>query len=162
VTYLHAAGTTVTVAGATVLEARSPVVWLTFPGRWHDIGRFHLPDGTVTGFYANILTPVRIDRDDWYTTDLFLDLFLTPTGRIHVLDRDELAAAAGRGWLGPRLVRRARSEAARLVRSARAGRWPPAVAREWDLARAARAAAGTPSPARVYRVGPEHGTEAGR
>ncbi len=49
------------VAGRTVLEPGSPVVWFTFPGRHHDIGRFHTPDGRFTGYYANILTTVELD-----------------------------------------------------------------------------------------------------
>ncbi|HEX8360342.1 MAG TPA: hypothetical protein VF613_09550, partial [Longimicrobium sp.] len=37
-----------------ILEPGAPVVWFTFRGLWHDIGRFHLRDGTFTGFYANV------------------------------------------------------------------------------------------------------------
>jgi predicted RNA-binding protein associated with RNAse of E/G family len=138
------------VGGVTVLEAESPVVWFTFPGRWHDIGRFHLPDGTFTGYYANILTPVRVEGDDWYTTDLFLDVFLTPTGDVHVLDADELAEAEARGSLEPRLARRARREAERLAAAAREGDWPPPLVTEWPLPRAAAIAAGTPEGGAVY------------
>ncbi len=132
------------VNGQTVLEAASPVVWLTFPGRAHDIGRFHTPDGRFTGYYANILTPVAVERraagDVWRTTDLFLDVFLTPGGEAFVLDRDELEEAIAAGWVDAETARRAEREAATLVRSAREGSWPPAVAREWTLERARRAA----------------------
>jgi uncharacterized protein len=164
VTYLPAANVPrpVVVAGSTVLERASPVVWFTFPGEWHDIGRFHLPDGTFTGYYANILTPVQLDSDDWRTTDLFVDVFLTPTGDVHVLDTDELAEAERRGWIGRELGDRARLEADRLVRAAAGGSWPPAIVREWTLARAERAATGTPAPPPVYRVRPDEESEAGR
>lgn len=124
------------VAGQPVLEADSPAVWLTFPGRWHDIGRFHRPDGTFTGYYANVLTPVRIEGDVWETTDLFLDLFVTPAGEVHLLDVEELAEAERAGWVGPELAGRARAEAERLAGAARDGTWPPPVAREWTLERA--------------------------
>ena len=49
------------VAGRTILEPGAPVVWFTFPGRAHDIGRFHAAGGTFTGYYANVLTPVELD-----------------------------------------------------------------------------------------------------
>jgi predicted RNA-binding protein associated with RNAse of E/G family len=134
----------VVVAGRTVLEADSPVVWLTFPGAWHDIGRFHTPDGRFTGFYANILTPVRIETeatgDEWETTDLFLDVFVTPDGAAHLLDRDELDEARREGWIDAPLAARAEAEAERLVARARAGSWPPPVARAWTLERARRRA----------------------
>lgn len=163
-TYLPAAGVSdpVTVAGSPVLEAASPVVWFTFPGEWHDIGRFHLPDGTFTGYYANILTPVRVDCDDWHTTDLFLDVFVTPAGEVHVLDVDELAEAERRGWIDRRLAGRARLEADRLARAARAGAWPPYLVTAWTLERAERAAAGTPEPPAGYRVRPHDESRDGR
>lgn len=126
------------VDGRRVLEQASPVVWLTFPGLWHDIGRFHASDGTFTGYYANILTPVRTDRepeDHWHTTDLFLDVFVTPEGEAHLLDRHELDEAIREGWLEPGQAQRAEAEAERLIERCRAGYWPPAVAREWTLER---------------------------
>lgn len=140
VTWLPRAGVSrpTVVDGRTVLDADSPVVWLTFPDAWHDIGRFHTPDGRFTGFYANILTPVRIEtgaEDRWETTDLFLDVFVTPDGAAHLLDRDELEDAVRKGWIDRALAGRAEAEAARLVRAARAGDWPPPAARHWTLER---------------------------
>jgi predicted RNA-binding protein associated with RNAse of E/G family len=126
-----------TVGGTAVLERASPVVWFTFPGAWHDIGRFHTPAGRFTGLYANILTPVEVGPDDeWVTTDLFLDVFVTPAGAVHLLDEAELEDATARGWIDPALARAARTEADRLVRDAGAGRWPPPIVQEWPLARA--------------------------
>jgi predicted RNA-binding protein associated with RNAse of E/G family len=62
---MPAAGVTrpTVVNGRAVLEPGAPVVWFTFPGRHHDIGRFHTADGAFTGCYANILTPVELDAD---------------------------------------------------------------------------------------------------
>jgi predicted RNA-binding protein associated with RNAse of E/G family len=146
----------VVVDGVTVLESASPVVWFTFPGEWHDIGRFHRPDGSFTGWYANILTPVAVDTDDWRTTDLFLDVFLTPAGAVHLLDAEELAEAERCGWVDADRADRARREAGRLVDAARAGAWPPPAVRDWTLARAERAASGTRAPPAVYRVRRDH------
>lgn len=150
------------VAGQPVLEADSPAVWFTFPGQWHDIGRFHRPDGTFTGYYANILTPVSIERDVWETTDLCLDIFVTPAGAIHLLDVDELKEAERAGWIGAELGERARAEADRLVRLARDGDWPPAVARDWTLDRARAAATGTRTAPPVYRIRPDRESDDGR
>lgn len=131
------------VAGRRVLEPGSPVVWFTFADAWHDIGRFHLADGSFTGYYANVLTPVELHDPDqqpltWTTTDLFLDVWLGSDGHLAVLDAPELAEAEGRGWVEAPTARRARDEAARLVREAGAGAWPPPVAREWTLERVRR------------------------
>ncbi len=143
----------VRVGDTTILEDGSPVVWFTFPDRWHDIGLFHLADGTFTGLYANVLTPVQFepggtDRDTgdagdgstadviWRTTDLFLDVFRHPDGHVEVLDEKELAAAVATGAVDAVLAERARQEAAALVRAEAADHWPPEIVREWDLERA--------------------------
>lgn len=131
------------VDGRTILGPESAIVWFTFPGAWHDIGRFHDGRGRFTAWYANILTPVEIDGDRWATTDLFLDVLLEPGREPRLLDTDELAEAVGRGWVDTATAGRAEAEAARLLELARAGAWPPAVVREWTLERA-RAAAGHP------------------
>lgn len=57
----------VIIDGEVALESGSDAVWFTFPGQWHDIGRFHRRDGTFTGIYANVLTPpvfVQEHRED--------------------------------------------------------------------------------------------------
>lgn len=128
----------VRVEGRVVLEAGSPIIWFTYPGRWHDLGRFHLPDGTFTGFYANILTPVVISGRSWETTDLFLDIWVGTDGVIQILDEDEFADARDRGWVDEITARRALAEAEKLARAARSGRWPSPHAHGWDLDRAER------------------------
>jgi predicted RNA-binding protein associated with RNAse of E/G family len=147
VTFMPAAGVErpTTVDGRVVLENASPVVWFTFPGARHDIGRFHTADGAFTGCYANILTPVRIGRardgvEVWHTTDLFVDVFVDPNGTVHLLDEDELQDAAARGWIDRSTAAAALEEAIRLAREAQAGRWPPRVVSEWPLERARDAA----------------------
>ncbi|HEX8453825.1 MAG TPA: DUF402 domain-containing protein [Longimicrobium sp.] len=119
-----------------ILEPGAPVVWLTFRGLWHDVGRFHLRDGTFTGFYANVLTPVEMEGDRWRTTDLCLDVWLGADGEVQVLDEDELAEAERRGWATAETAARARHEAADLVERAREGRWPSALLHDWTLERA--------------------------
>lgn len=129
------------VAGEVVLEAGSPVVWFTYPGAWHDLGCFHRADGTFTGVYANVLTPVRMDGARWETTDLCLDVWLGADGRVEVLDEDELDEALARGWTDAATAARAREEARALADAARAGAWPPAHVAAWPLHRARQAAA---------------------
>lgn len=124
------------IRGGTVLERGSPVVWFTFHGLWHDIGRFHTPDGRFTGYYANLLTPVHIIAEQvWETTDLFLDVWLDEQGPV-LLDEEELDAALEAGDLAGELAARARTEAARLMNAARAGTWPPPICEDWTLERA--------------------------
>lgn len=143
VTLLRRAGVArpMEIDGVVVLENESPVVWFSFPGARHDIGRFHRADGTFTGFYANILTPVEgLETEVWRTIDLFLDVWAPAERpeRAHVMDEDELAEAQARGWVDEEAARAARAEARRLVEAAARGEWPPAVVRDWTLDRALR------------------------
>ena len=123
--------------GHTVLEPDSPVVWFTFPGAWHDIGRFHRADGSFTGLYANIIEPITLySREHWRTIDLFLDLWLGSDGKLRVLDEDELEAAEAAGHIAAAQASAARQEAERLTRAWRDQTWPPPIVHEWTLERA--------------------------
>jgi predicted RNA-binding protein associated with RNAse of E/G family len=138
VTFLAAAQVKkpVTVEGRVVLEPGAPVVWFTYRGDvWHDVGRFHLADGTFTGVYANVLTPVQMEGTRWDTTDLYLDVWRGADGEIQLLDREEFDEAVGAGLLTPAVAERAFTEGERLVQGARQGAWPPAHVEEWTLER---------------------------
>ena len=143
----------VTAGGRTVLEPGAPVIWFTYRGRWHDVGRFHLADGTFTGVYANVLTPVEMDGGRWDTTDLCLDLWAGADGTLVVLDEDELRHAEAEGWASPELASRARDEAAALLVAARAGRWPGPEVHAWTLERAREAVSRGARPATDHDPG---------
>jgi len=131
----HRFGPPIVIGGEVVLETGADVVWFTFPGNWHDVGRFHRADGTFTGLYANILTPPVLDGPEWNTTDLFLDGWLYPDGRALLLDEDDLEEALARGWVDGATAARAREEAKRLMDATAAGAWPPAAVGEWTRER---------------------------
>ena len=136
-------------ADATILEPGSPVVWFTFPGAWHDIGIFHLADGTPTGLYANILTPVEfVSRDRWETTDLCLDVWVPRGGTACLLDEEELADAEEAGLVAPAVAARAREEADAVMAALVSASWPPALVAQWSLARAREAFRAPGAPTR--------------
>ena len=123
----------IVVDGEVILERGAPVLWFTFPGAWHDIGRFYRADGTVTGWYANILTPVVFTEKEWETTDLFLDLWMPVQGSPRVLDQDEFENAVSEEWIDVETAARAREELSRLRAAHREGSWPPDIVRTFPL-----------------------------
>lgn len=132
------------IKGKIALEVGSDAVWFTFPGKWHDIGRFHRADGEFTGIYANILTPPIIESDGtWETADLFLDIWIDPEGRLAVLDEDQLSEAEAKGWVSGAEAARAREEVAWIEKEFEAGRWPPQVVEDWTLDRARQSSSST-------------------
>ena len=132
------------ILGEVALEAGSDAVWFTFPGLWHDIGRFHRADGVFTGIYANILTPPVIQPDgNWETTDLFLDVWVDLEGHLSVLDEDQLQEAEAEGWVSRSQAKRARKEVEWIKKEYEDGRWPPPIVEEWTLERARQSSSST-------------------
>ena len=145
-TYLPAADVkrNLLVDGRTILEPGAPIIWFTFPSFWHDIGRFHTSSGAFTGWYANILSPVKLlSRTEWETRDLCLDVWLSADGDLQLLDEDEFEEAIARDWISQADAARARQEAEQLLAAAQRGEWPPLIAREWTLERAKQAVCDT-------------------
>lgn len=119
-----------------VFENEAPAVWFTFPDADYDVGRFHTRDGTFTGLYANVLTPVEfVSATEWRTTDLFVDVWAGADGTVRVLDEDELDDAVQRGWIEEETSARARATAHRIVREFNEGTWPPSIVYDWPLER---------------------------
>jgi predicted RNA-binding protein associated with RNAse of E/G family len=125
------------IGGEVALERGSDAVWFTYPGLWHDIGRFHRADGTFTGIYANILTPPIIQEGGiWQTTDLFLDIWVDRKGVLTVLDEDQFRIGLADGAISERDGERALQEVQNIVERHRDGLWPPPIVHEWTLAKA--------------------------
>lgn len=122
--------------GTAVAEPGSALLWFVFPDAWHDIGRFHLADGTFTGWYTNLCTPVAMDGDVWSSTDLFLDHWMTPDGRHSWLDEDELRDAVAGGLLSGETRTRIARERSVIQTHLDLGAWPPPEAVGMDLAAA--------------------------
>ncbi len=118
-----------------IYEPGAAIVWFVFPGAWYDVGRFHLSDGTFTGYYANLITPVEIKGHVWTMHDLCLDLWVGPDGSFQVLDRDEFDEAVDQGWIDSATAHHARETLDRLTAAVREGRWPPAIVAAHDLRR---------------------------
>jgi predicted RNA-binding protein associated with RNAse of E/G family len=120
-----------------ILSAGAPIVWFVYPGLCRDVGRFHLADGTFTGWYTNLRAPIRMEGADWYCTDLFLDHWQPGDWSPgQWLDEDELNAALKAGLLDAASFDIVQAERAAVNAELTAGTWPPVRAREIDLAAA--------------------------
>ncbi len=119
-----------------MLGAGAPIVWYVFPEKWHDIGRFHRADGTLTGWYTNLSKPVEMRGDTWSASDLFLDHWLPRVGEPAWLDEDEFDAAVRSGLIDTATKRRVQNERTIIDLQVSEGAWPPAIARDIDLAQA--------------------------
>ncbi len=130
------AGPDVRVDRVPILASGAPIVWYVFPEKWHDIGRFHLADGTLTGWYTNLCLPVQIGPDRWVGNDLFLDLWQPAEGEPRWLDEDELDQAVRSRLIDPATRRRIQNERTMIDLQLKQDAWPPPVARDIDLEQA--------------------------
>lgn len=123
--------------GEIVMDVGWWAVWFAFKGRPFDVGRVYRPDGTWTGYYVDVLEPVRWKGSDPTTAeplvDLFLDLWIAPNGRYVVLDEDEFEEAISLGHLKSEQIEHARGVLRDLIHATERGEFPPAVVKEFRL-----------------------------
>lgn len=123
--------------GEVVLDRGYWGIWFLFKDRPYDVGRVYRPDGTWTGYYVDVLEPVRWTGADPATlepvVDLFLDLWIEPDGAVIVLDEDEFEEAERLGHISRDQADRARDVLRQLVREVEGGTFPPAPARAFHL-----------------------------
>jgi predicted RNA-binding protein associated with RNAse of E/G family len=122
------------VKGDVVLDEGFTGVWFLYNGESYDVGRIHGHQGKLTGYYCDMIVPMRqIGPARYAITDLFLDLWVSPTGESTVLDRDEFEEAASRGWVTTEQAALAERTLSRLLRLAEAGSFPPPLVTRTDL-----------------------------
>jgi predicted RNA-binding protein associated with RNAse of E/G family len=122
------------IGGAIVLGEEFTGVWFLYAGEPFDVGRIHDPRGRLTGYYCDMILPMeQIGSHRYAITDLFLDLWVSPTGQCTVLDRDEFEEAVGRGWVTTEQARLAERTLSKLFRLAQAGSFPPTLVTRTDL-----------------------------
>ncbi|MBV9229526.1 MAG: DUF402 domain-containing protein [Chloroflexi bacterium] len=64
-----------------------------YSDRWFNIFDIASADGVRKGWYCDIAEPAQIFDDHIEQIDLFLDVWVSPTGKPLILDEDEFAAA---------------------------------------------------------------------
>jgi predicted RNA-binding protein associated with RNAse of E/G family len=123
--------------GSAVLESGDLGVWFLFKGRPYDIARVYAPNGDFKGYYVDVLEPVHWQEHDAKSlmplVDLFLDLWIDPSGNYAVLDEDEFAEAMQHGWLSSDQVVLARRTLQNLTQAIEQQQFPPEFVRTFDL-----------------------------
>jgi len=126
--------TPIVIDGETVLDSNYTAVWFIFPDKWHDMGKMYNPQSQLTGYYCDIILPMKraesSDKQFAFTleiTDLCLDLWIFPDGGCHILDEDEFELAIKNGWVDNTIAQKARQELDNLIQLVRSGKFPPAI-----------------------------------
>ena len=111
--------------GETVLGDNFTAVWFVFTGLWYDIGKIYNLDNEWTGYYCDIMMPVKRSADQFEIVDLFLDLWVSPDGSYEIQDEDEFETALEEGVITPELAEKAQNALNDLIDAVTSGRFPP-------------------------------------
>lgn len=111
-------------------------VWFLYKERPYDVGRVYRPDGAWTGYYVDILEPLRWDGENPETlepiVDLFLDVWVAPGGSYRILDEDELEEALRQGAISEELADHAQATLRQVIEEIERGTFPPRRVIEWE------------------------------
>ncbi|MBN2378527.1 DUF402 domain-containing protein [candidate division WOR-3 bacterium] len=114
------------VDGKKVIDNGYRAIFAEYRRLWHDVARVYTPEGSFTGYYADINTPSVEREDGYWTKDLFLDLWIPPDrSKVTVLDEDEFSEAVRNKWISAEEASEARAELERLLGLFREGEFPP-------------------------------------
>ena len=113
--------------GQMVLGDNFAAVWFVFTGLWYDVGKVYNLNNEWTGYYCDVLKPVKrsVDvngkLDRFEITDLFLDLWINPDGTYEIQDEDEFEDAIQNGAIDAALERKALEVLKTLIAEVEAG-----------------------------------------
>ena len=117
--------------GVTVLGDNYRAVWFVFANRWYDIGKIYNLEDHFTGYYCDIILPMKRTDTHFEITDLFLDLWVSPEGSYQVEDEDEFELAIARNWIQTDLANQARRALQGLIAEIQSGAFPPEITNRW-------------------------------
>ena len=123
--------------GETVLADNFTVVWFVFTGLWYGVAKVYNLNNEWTGYYCDIMEPVKRGVDVagkpnyFEITDLFLDLWINSDGTYEIQDEDEFEDAVQAGAIGTELAEKARDALSALIVEVETGKFPPQFVREY-------------------------------
>lgn len=95
-----------------------------FYNEWFDVIELFDTQGSLLGYYCDVITPlVKVDGE-YYLRDLLLDLWVFPDGRTVELDWDEFESARSAGLISPEEAEQAQVTLRRMVEEVSEGMFP--------------------------------------
>jgi protein associated with RNAse G/E len=96
--------------------------------RWYNVFRFHEPDDTFRNYYCNVGLPPKFGNGVLDYVDLDIDVVVTDTGDVHVLDRDDFDRNATKFGLSPEIRNQTESALEQLLSLIRLRKFPFEIA----------------------------------
>ena len=121
----------IVIDGVTVLGDNFNAVWFIFANRWYDIGKIYNLDNQFTGYYCDIILPMKRTETHIEITDLFLDLWVSQDGSYQILDADEFESAIRNHRIQADLADQARKALQDVISEIESGAFPPKIVTDW-------------------------------
>ena len=100
------------------------VVKYLFYKEFFSIVQYQDQNKHVLGYYCDIVSPLQKHGDDYFLTDLILDLWVSPDLQVIELDRDEFETALAKGLIPAKLEKDALNTLSRLKSETERGIFP--------------------------------------
>ena len=120
-----------------VLGDNFTIVWFVFTGLWYGVAKVYNLDDEWTGYYCDIMEPVKRGVDvagkpDYFEiTDLFLDLWINSDGTYEIQDEDAFKDAVQAGAIDTELAEKALDALSALIAEVETGKFPPQFVPEY-------------------------------
>ncbi|BAA30725.1 DUF402 domain-containing protein [Pyrococcus horikoshii] len=121
------------VNGVEVINNGYKMVYFAFIGKDFDVLKIYDRKGTFKGLYIDVLDYTRRSGNTIEMLDLFLDIFIFPSGEYFLLDEDELEMALNYGLISREKFLKAYRTAERIISEIEGGKFPPKVVWEYSL-----------------------------
>ena len=123
--------TPIVIDGITVMGAHFNAIWFIFANRWYDIGKIYNLENQFTGYYCDIILPMKRSEPHIEITDLFLDVWVSQDGSYQILDADEFESALHNHRIQADLANQARKALQELIIEIESGAFPPEIVIRW-------------------------------
>ena len=123
--------------GKVVVDTGFSAIWFVYRDKWYDVAKFYDRTGKLTGYYCDLLKPAKklliSSNKTSVLTDLFLDLWISPSGNYTVLDEDEFQNGITRRYISKASASEAREHLTSLIRKVARKQFPTKTVKEIEL-----------------------------
>jgi predicted RNA-binding protein associated with RNAse of E/G family len=109
--------------------------WFRFwlPDHQQIVERYFDAQGRPLGTCVDLCTAPEREEEAWLATDLLLDIWISPEGRVTVRNEPAFEQALRQGLLLPAEAAQADQHCRELTAAIAKGRFPPALVRNWQV-----------------------------
>ena len=114
------------IEGKKVIKEGYTMLYFAFIGKNYDILKIY-NKGDFKGIYVDILKYTKRYENTIEMLDLFLDIFIFPSGKWYILDEDELQNALNDGLIDIDTYNFAYREMRNIIKNIKDGKFPPEI-----------------------------------